>query len=78
MVESLQQWHNDPSAAAEFLAELTNRRRSVVPNILADQFGHALQIFGGDYYFRVDVHGLAGIDQEPQRLLRNGIRCKPL
>ena len=68
-VEPLKQWHNDPSAASDLLPQLTNRRRSVVPNVLADQFGHALQTLCHQHHFRVDLYGLACLDQEPQGLL---------
>ena len=77
-VESLEQWHDDPSAASHLLANLTNGRTSIVPNELADQVGHALQTLRSHHDFRIDLDGLASIDQEPQRLLRSGIRHKLL
>jgi hypothetical protein len=63
-VESLKYWHDDPSAAAHFLAQLTNRRRSVLPDALADQFTHALQTLRSHHDFSIDLDGFAGIDQE--------------
>ena len=64
-VQLLKQRDNNPSAAAEFLAKLTNRRSSVVPNVLADQDGHMFQTIRGQDHFGVDLYRLTGIDQEP-------------
>jgi hypothetical protein len=77
-VESLKQRHDDPSAASDVLAQLTNRRRSVVSYVLADQFGHALQTLGGHHHFRVDLYSLACLDQEPQCLLRGNSTWKSI